>query len=110
MRIEDLYQCFLECNSVSTDTRNIQENSLFIALKGENFNANTFVKEALIKGARYVVIDDKEYYSDDNKMLFVNDSLETLQALAKYHRKQLGLPIIALTGSNGKTTSKELIH
>lgn len=110
MRIEDLYQCFLECNSVSTDTRNIQENSLFIALKGENFNANTFAKEALIKGARYVVIDDKEYYTDDNKMLFVNDSLETLQALAKYHRKQLGLPIIALTGSNGKTTSKELIH
>ena len=110
MRIEDIYQCFLECDSISTDTRNIQENSLFVALKGENFDANTFAKEALLKGARYVIIDDKKYFSDDNKMLLVDNSLTTLQVLANYHRKQLGLPIIALTGSNGKTTSKELIH
>lgn len=109
MRIEDLYQCFLECDGISTDTRNIQENSLFIALKGDNFNANSFAKEALLKGAKYVIIDDKEYFSDINKMLLVEDSLKTLQALANFHRNQLGLPIIALTGSNGKTTSKELI-
>lgn len=109
MRIEELYQCFLECNGVSTDTRNIQENTLFVALKGENFDANTFAKDALNNGARYVILDNKAYYSETNKMLLVEDSLQTLQLLANYHRKQLGLPIIALTGSNGKTTSKELI-
>lgn len=110
MRIEEIYQCFLECNSVCTDTRNIQENTLFIALKGENFDANTFVKEALNKGAKYVILDNKEFCTDSNKMLLVEDSLQTLQLLANYHRKQLGLPIVALTGSNGKTTSKELIY
>lgn len=110
MKIEDLYQCFLECDSVNTDTRNIQENSLFIALKGENFNANTFAEEALNKGARYVIIDEKSFFTQKNKMILVEDSLQTLQLLANYHRKQLGLSIIALTGSNGKTTSKELIH
>lgn len=110
MRIEEIYQCFLECDGVSTDTRNIQENSLFVALKGENFDANTFAKDALAKGARYVIIDDKNQYTDTNKMLLVDDSLQYLQLLANFHRKQLGLPIIALTGSNGKTTSKELIY
>lgn len=109
MRIEELYQCFLECDGISTDTRNINENSLFIALKGDNFDANTFASEALLKGARYVIMDDKKYVSDNNKMLLVEDSLRALQNLANYHRKQLGVPIIALTGSNGKTTSKELI-
>lgn len=110
MRIEELYQCFLECSGVNTDTRNINENTLFIALKGENFDANTFAKEALSKGAKYVILDNKEFYTDSNKMLLVEDSLQTLQLLANYHRKQLGLPIVALTGSNGKTTSKELIY
>lgn len=110
MRIEELYQCFLECNGVSTDTRNIQENTLFVALKGENFDANTFAKDALNNGARYVILDNKTYYTETDKMLLVEDSLHALQLLANYHRKQLGLPIIALTGSNGKTTSKELIH
>jgi len=110
MRIEEIYQCFLECNGVATDTRNIHENSLFIALKGENYDANTFANESLSKGARYVILDNKAFYSDPNKMILVDDSLETLQELANYHRRQLGLPIIALTGSNGKTTSKELIY
>ena len=110
MRIEDIYQCFLQCESVSTDTRKIEPNSLFIALKGENFDANTFADEALKKGALFVIIDNKQYFTDENKMLLVNDSLQTLQELANYHRKQLGLPIIALTGSNGKTTTKELIN
>ena len=110
MKIEEIYQCFLQCESVSTDTRKIAPNSLFIALKGENFDANTFAKEALEKGALFVIVDNKQYYTDENKMLLVKDSLKTLQELANYHRKQLGLPIIALTGSNGKTTTKELIN
>lgn len=110
MRIEDLYQCFLQCDSISTDTRKITPNTLFFALKGENFDANEFAQDALNKGALFVVIDNKRYYTDENKMLLVSDSLKALQDLANYHRNQLGLPIISLTGSNGKTTTKELIR
>ncbi|WP_347068128.1 UDP-N-acetylmuramoyl-tripeptide--D-alanyl-D-alanine ligase [Flavobacterium sp. WV_118_3] len=110
MKIEELYQCFLQCSSICTDTRKIEPNSLFFALKGDNFDANTFAAEALTKGALFVVIDDKKYLTDENKMLLVPDSLRALQGLANYHRIQLGLPIIALTGSNGKTTTKELIN
>lgn len=109
MDIKDLYQCFLECKTVATDTRKIAPGSLFIALKGDNFDANTFAEEALAKGAGYVVIDNPAYKSS-NKTILVNNSLEALQQLAQYHRRQLGLPIIALTGSNGKTTTKELIN
>ncbi len=107
--IANLHSLFLECSSVSTDTRKIEKNSLFVALKGDNFDANTFAKEALEKGAKYVVIDNPTYLID-NRTLQVKDSLVALQELAKYHRTFLGLPIIALTGSNGKTTTKELIH
>ena len=107
--IANLHSLFLECSSVSTDTRKIEKNSLFVALKGDNFDANTFAKEALEKGAKYVVIDNPTYLID-NRTLLVKDSLVALQELAKYHRTFLGLPIIALTGSNGKTTTKELIH
>jgi len=82
---------------------------MFFALKGENFDANTFAEAALEKGARYVIIDNPLYKTDE-RMLLVDNSLEALQQLASYHRKQLGLPIIALTGSNGKTTTKELIN
>lgn len=110
MKIEEIYQCFLQCTSVSTDTRKIEPDSLFVALKGDNFDANTFAQEAINKGALFVIIDNKKYYTDENKMLLVSDSLKTLQELAKYHRQQLGMPIIALTGSNGKTTTKELIN
>lgn len=100
---------FLNCSNVSTDTRKIEKDCLFIALKGENFDANTFAKEALDKGAKYVIIDNPDYQVDERTLL-VEDSLTTLQELAKFHRKHLGLPIIALTGSNGKTTTKELIQ
>lgn len=110
MKIEELYQCFLQCTTVSTDTRKIEPNSLFVALKGDNFDANTFAEEALKKGALFVIIDNKQYHTDKDKMILVSDSLKTLQELAKYHRQQLGLPIISLTGSNGKTTTKELIN
>lgn len=110
MKTDELYRYFLTCDSISTDTRNISENCIFFALKGDHFNANTFAEEALNKGARYVVIDEKKYLTDENKMFLVDDTLKALQDLAQFHRAHLGLPIIALTGSNGKTTTKELIH
>ena len=107
--IATLHSLFLNCSNVSTDTRKIEKDSLFVALKGENFDANTFAKEALEKGAKYVIIDNPSYKIDERTLL-VEDSLIALQELAKFHRNYLGLPIIALTGSNGKTTTKELIH
>lgn len=109
MTIQNIHNLFLKCNKVSIDTRKIEPNSFFIAIKGERFDANTFAKEALEKGASYVIIDNADYYIDDRTIL-VDDSLEALQALAKFHRQYLKLPIIALTGSNGKTTTKELIN
>jgi UDP-N-acetylmuramoyl-tripeptide--D-alanyl-D-alanine ligase len=109
MDINYIHSLFLKCNSVSIDTRKIEANALFVAIKGERFDANTFAKEALTKGASFVVIDDESFYIDERTIL-VEDSLCALQELAKFHRKHLKLPIIALTGSNGKTTTKELIH
>jgi UDP-N-acetylmuramoyl-tripeptide--D-alanyl-D-alanine ligase len=109
MDIKYIHSLFLKCNSVSIDTRKIESDSLFVAIKGDNFDANTFAKEALEKGASYVIIDNDSYYIDERTIL-VKNSLEALQELAKFHRAYLKLPIIALTGSNGKTTTKELIH
>ncbi|WGD35232.1 UDP-N-acetylmuramoyl-tripeptide--D-alanyl-D-alanine ligase [Olleya sp. YS] len=109
MNIESLHKLFLDCNTVSTDSRKVAENNMFFALSGDNFNGNVFAQDALKKGATYAIIDDKDYLTSD-KTILVNDSLKTLQALANYHRQYLGLKIIALTGSNGKTTTKELIH
>ena len=109
MTIDTIHSLFLECSTVSTDTRKIEKDCLFVALKGEKFDANTFAKEALEKGAKYIIIDNPTYHINQ-KTILVNNSLETLQELAKFHRKHIGLPIIALTGSNGKTTTKELIH
>jgi len=109
MDIKDIHNLFLKCNSVSIDTRKIAPNSLFVAIKGDRFDANTFADEALSKGASYVIIDNQSYYID-RRTIVVTDSLVTLQELSKYHREYLKLPIIALTGSNGKTTTKELIH
>ncbi|MFE3849375.1 UDP-N-acetylmuramoyl-tripeptide--D-alanyl-D-alanine ligase [Flavobacterium sp. LB3P45] len=108
MNIARIHNLFLKCKSVSIDTRKIEPNSLFVAIKGERFDANTFVKEALRKGASYVIIDNEAYFIDQRTIL-VEDSLVALQELAKFHREYLKLPIIALTGSNGKTTTKELI-
>jgi UDP-N-acetylmuramoyl-tripeptide--D-alanyl-D-alanine ligase len=109
MDIAAIHALFLECKTVSIDTRKIQPNSFFVAIKGENFDANTFAKEALEKGASYVVIDNADYLID-HRTILVDDSLVALQELAQFHRNYLKLPIIALTGSNGKTTTKELIH
>lgn len=110
MEISELYQIFLQCPRITTDSRNCPQNSIFFALKGANFNGNAFAKVALEKGCSYAIIDEKEYYEEGNKkMILVEDSLETLQKLANYHRRQLGVKIIAITGTNGKTTTKELI-
>ena len=109
MDIKYIHSLFLKCNSVSIDTRKIESNSLFVAIKGDRFDANTFAKTALEKGASYVLIDDESYFIDQ-RTIVVEDSLVALQELAKFHRDYLKLPIIALTGSNGKTTTKELIN
>ena len=109
MNISDLHQLFLDSSAITTDTKKIVPESIFFALKGERFDANTFANEALSKGASHVVIDNKKYFID-HRTILVSNVLQTLQALALYHRQYLGLPIIALTGSNGKTTTKELIN
>ncbi len=104
--IKELYKIFERHPIVSTDTRNIPEGSLFFALKGANFNANEFASEAIKKGAAYSIIDDEKYYS--HKCILVQDVLETLQNLANHHRKRFTIPVIGITGTNGKTTTKEL--
>lgn len=109
MNIHKLYQLYQQSYKVSTDTRKIESHSLFFALKGDNFNGNEFAEEALNKGASYAIIDEKKYQSQPN-IILVEDVLKSLQSLAAYHREQLGIPIIGLTGSNGKTTTKELIN
>ncbi|WP_353089237.1 UDP-N-acetylmuramoyl-tripeptide--D-alanyl-D-alanine ligase [Flavobacterium sp.] len=108
MNIANLYEALLSCASLSIDTRTIGPNSLFVALKGERFDANSFAQNALDLGASYVIIDNADYFVNERTIL-VEDSLVALQKLAQFHRRQLGIPIVALTGSNGKTTTKELI-
>lgn len=109
MCIEELYHLFISVNQrVSTDTRNILSNSIFFALKGENFNGNTFAEEAISKGAKYSVVDEIGYKTSEN-IILVDNVLKCLQDLALFHRKKLTIPIIGITGSNGKTTTKELI-
>jgi UDP-N-acetylmuramoyl-tripeptide--D-alanyl-D-alanine ligase len=107
--IEDLYQLFLKYPSVCTDTRKVQKGDLFFALKGENFNGNLFASQAIANGAAYAIIDESPTVVND-RLILVENSLETLQALAAHHRNQFSIPFIAITGSNGKTTTKELIH
>ena len=109
MNTNQLYDLFLKCNGVSTDTRSIKKNSLFFSLKGENFDGNDYALEALNKGAKYAVIDNNKL--KNSKFIQVNDVLTSLQLLSACHRTKLkNTTIIALTGSNGKTTTKELIH
>ncbi len=109
MTIAEIHNLFLQSSGAIIDTRKIESKSFFIALKGERFDANTFAKEALEKGCSYVIIDNNDFYIDERTIL-VENSLTSLQELAKYHREYLNFPIIALTGSNGKTTTKELIQ
>jgi UDP-N-acetylmuramoyl-tripeptide--D-alanyl-D-alanine ligase len=105
----DLFELFYECSGVCTDSRNIETNSLFIALKGANFNGNTFAEEAIQSGSRYAIVDDIKYQTNDRILLVVN-TLEFLQKLANFHRKKFNIPIIGITGSNGKTSTKELVN
>lgn len=107
--IHVLYEKFLECKNISTDTRKIVPGSIFFALKGPNFNANAFAEEALQKGAKYAVIDELTY-KKGARYILVENVLSTLQKLANHHRHQLDIPFIGITGSNGKTTTKELVN
>lgn len=107
--IEKIYQFFLESTGICTDTRGLSEGNLFVALNGPNFNANKFAAQAIEQGAVSAVIDD-DAYSISGKTLLVKDGLHALQELAKLHRKTLDIPIIGITGSNGKTTTKELAY
>lgn len=109
MDIKELYKLYSQSFLVDTDTRKIREKSIFFALKGENFNGNTFAEKALTLGASFAIVDEKVYQTD-NRILVVENVLKTLQQLANYHRNQLKTTIIGLTGSNGKTTTKELIY
>ncbi|MBR4996912.1 MAG: UDP-N-acetylmuramoyl-tripeptide--D-alanyl-D-alanine ligase [Bacteroidaceae bacterium] len=108
--IEQLYARFKQSNGVTTDTRQCKEGMMFFALRGENFDGNRYAVEALGKGCSYVVVDNREYFAEDNpQMIFVDDSLKALQQLARHHRRQLGTTIVGVTGTNGKTTTKELM-
>lgn len=108
MIINKLYEVYKEHPEITTDSRNVPQNSIFFALKGGNFNGNKYAKNALKKGASYAIIDEEEYQNGEQYIL-VDDVLLTLQTLALYHRRQLNIPFLAITGSNGKTTTKELI-
>ena len=110
MDINTLYQIFLQCNGVTTDSRNCPQGSLFIALKGDTFNGNAFAEQALRDGCAYAVVDEPAYAPQgDHRYLLTDNCLKTLQELARHHRRQLGTRIIGITGTNGKTTTKELL-
>jgi UDP-N-acetylmuramoyl-tripeptide--D-alanyl-D-alanine ligase len=109
MTIEQLYKLYEQYPSVQTDTRILKAGDIFFALKGPNFNANQFAEKALAAGAAYAVVDEAPATPND-RIIVVQDVLDTLQQLAKYHRQQFNIPFIAITGSNGKTTTKELVY
>lgn len=110
MEIQALYKIYQEHPSIQTDSRKIKKGDIFFALKGPNFNANLFAKQVLEDGAAYAIVDDDPVQNDE-RIIKVPDTLKTLQDLAGYHRLQFkNIPFIAITGSNGKTTSKELVH
>ena len=110
MKLETLHSYFLESAGICTDTRKIDKGCLFVALRGDNFNGNKFTQQALDKGAFKVIIDDISQHKNTGETILCKNSLELLQKLATYHRQYLNIPIIALTGSNGKTTTKEIIN
>lgn len=109
MNIEEIYKIYKQYPSIQTDTRKLKKDDLFFALKGPNFNGNDFAQQALGQGAAYVIADEPLSFSD-NRILKVDEALKALQQLAEFHRQQFHIPFIAITGSNGKTTTKELVH
>jgi len=110
MKIDDLHSLFSKSSGISTDTRTIKKNNMFFCLKGEKFDGNLFIDQAFHLGASFVIYDDEKFNYKSEKAIKVKNVLKTLQALAKYHRSKFNIPVIGLTGSNGKTTSKELIN
>ena len=110
MELSEIYELYLKHPVITTDSRECPENSIFFALKGENFNGNAYASKALDEGCAYAVVDEKQYAAKgDPRYITVNNALETMQQLAHLHRVTLGLPVIQITGTNGKTTTKELI-
>ena len=109
MEIDDIHSLFSNSSGISTDTRTIKNKNIFFCLKGPNFNGNLFIDQAIALGASFVIYDEEKLDHKSKKAIKVKNALETLQALAKYHRSKFNIPVIGLTGSNGKTTSKELI-
>ncbi len=108
--IEIIYSHFCINYSLTTDSRKVESGSVYLALKGERFDGNEFAQQALELGASLVIVDDNKFYTKDERVILVENSLETLQLLAQHHRQKLNIPVVALTGSNGKTTTKELLN
>lgn len=109
MNIQQFYPLFLQSTNVSIDSRTVTEGTVFFAFSGDNYNAATKAEEAIGKGAIAVLVEDRKFEDNEKNIFYVNSTLQFLQELAKFHRQQISIPIIALTGSNGKTTTKELI-
>ena len=109
LRVSDIHTCFLQCQEVCTDSRKVTHSSFFVAIRGENFDGNAYVDQALSQGAKYCLVD-RESLKDRSHCLYVPNTIAALQRLAAYHRSQFDIPVLALTGSNGKTTTKELIN
>lgn len=107
-KMKDLFQLFFACSGVSTDTRNINKDELFIALSGDNFDGNQYAELAIEKGAKYAIVDNKDF-ANGNTIHYVENGLKFLQLLAEFHRNKFKIPVIGITGSNGKTTTKELM-
>lgn len=110
MTIDQLYNIYQQHRSIQTDTRKLKANDIFFALKGDNFNGNEFAAKALEMGAAFAVVDEAAWFTHPDRMMLVDNALETLQQLALWHRKQLNIPFLAITGTNGKTTTKELVN
>jgi UDP-N-acetylmuramoyl-tripeptide--D-alanyl-D-alanine ligase len=109
MNIDQLYDIYRQYPSIQTDTRQLKAGDIFFALKGPHFNGNTYAATAIEQGAAFAVVDEATYYTQPDKMMLTTDVLDTLQQLALHHRQQLNIPFLAITGTNGKTTTKELI-
>ena len=106
--MENIYEKFLQCSAISIDSRNCPKDAMFVGIKGANFDGNTFVEKALDLGCKYAITDNPEIGIGNPNIIHVEDSLKTLQDLAHYHRMKFNIPVIGITGTNGKTTSKEL--
>lgn len=107
--METLYSYFLDSTGISTDSRNIHKDCFFVAIKGPAFNGNKFARQAMENGAKYAIVDEKEFEHPDENIFYVDNGLKFLQRLANHHRRQFDIPVIGITGSNGKTSTKELI-